>query len=62
MIEAMSKKDERAAKAMYTKPTRYYHTRYHSQDWECLVELGWVTSYVFVNPNDGVKIAIMVKE
>lgn len=36
------------------------HTRYHSHDWEGLVETGWITMYVFSNPSDGCRIAVML--
>lgn len=39
---------------------RYCRTRYHSRDWEHLVEQGWVTVTVETNPSDGCRIALML--
>ena len=39
---------------------RYTRTRYHSRDWEHLVEQGWVTLYCEDNPSDGCRIAVML--
>lgn len=41
------------------RPSRL-HTRYHSRDWDALVEQGWITAYVFNNPSDDCCIAVMV--
>lgn len=39
---------------------RYTRTRYHSRDWEHLVEQGWLTMYVEYNPSDGCQIAVLI--
>jgi hypothetical protein len=39
----------------------YTRTRYHSYDWGCLVEQGWITSHVEDNPSDGCRIAVMIR-
>ena len=57
--QVLNKKVRHAMAYIEYEKTR---TRYHSRDWEHLVEQGWITQTVEENPSDGCQVAVMIRQ